>query len=497
MKKYMEIIYKKINLNRVICMISKKVKENKELILESFNNTSDLIYYEFEISNKLKAVVFYIEGFIDRDLLDRDIIKPLIHNGEGSDIKRTISISNLSEEEDMEKIIDKIVSGNVAIFIEGELKAYLVNLKQWEKRTINEPTAEAVVRGPKEGFIEDLSSNKNLIRRKIKTNNLVFEDFQVGKQTKTQVSVAYIKGIANANILEEVRKRIMNINTDSVLDSGYIEQFITDNPSSVLSTIGNTQKPDVVAGKLLEGRIAIICDGSPHALTIPKLFIENIQTSEDYYLSPYLASFLRTIRNFSLFLSIALPGLYVALSTFHQEMIPTFLLVTMAGAREAVPFPAFVEATLMIVILELIKESGVRLPRAFGSAVSIVGALVLGQAAVQAGIVSAPMVIVIAVTAIAEFTVPALSGAITLYRFIILFLGTFMGLYGISCGFVVLIVQGLSLESFGVSYGYPISPTNPTGLKDFIIRFPLWSFIFRPIGIVKNNRIRNIKNGKK
>ncbi|SHH89990.1 GerA spore germination protein [Sporanaerobacter acetigenes DSM 13106] len=265
----------------------------------------------------------------------------------------------------------------------------------------------------------------------------------------------------------------------------------------MLPTIGNTQKPDVAAGKILEGRVAIFCDGSPHVLTVPKLFLENIQTSEDYYIRPHFASFLRTIRMFSLFLAIVLPGFYVALQTFHQEMIPTVLLVSMAEAREGVPFPAAIEAFLMIIMLELIKESGVRLPRAVGSAVSIVGALVLGQAAVQAGIVSAPMVIVIAVTAIAEFTVPPLTELLILYRLIILFLGAFAGLYGVTCGLVALIVQGLSLNSFGVSYGYPISPIDKTGLKDFVIRFPLWSFIFRPKAIEKTNMVRHRNTRKK
>lgn len=336
-----------------------------------------------------------------------------------------------------------------------------------------------------------------MLRKKIKSNNLVFEDYTVGKQTNTTISIAYINGIVNEDVLNEVRKRINSIDTDAILESGYIEQYIEDNKASMLPTIGNTQKPDVAAGKILEGRVAIFCDGSPHVLTVPKLFLENIQTSEDYYIRPHFASFLRTIRMFSLFLAIVLPGFYVALQTFHQEMIPTVLLVSMAEAREGVPFPAAIEAFLMIIMLELIKESGVRLPRAVGSAVSIVGALVLGQAAVQAGIVSAPMVIVIAVTAIAEFTVPPLTELLILYRLIILFLGAFAGLYGVTCGLVALIVQGLSLNSFGVSYGYPISPIDKTGLKDFVIRFPLWSFIFRPKAIEKTNMVRHRNTRKK
>lgn len=478
-------------------LVSKKIEENKKFVLDSFQNSSDLIHYEFEAGDNTKILIFYIEGFIDRNLLDRDIVKPLIHNKENKDIKKIISISSLSESGEIDEVISKITDGNVAIFFNGKTIAYLANLKNWEKRSIEEPQAEAVVRGPKEGFVEDISSNRNLLRKKIKSNNLVFEDYTVGKQTNTTISIAYINGIVNEDVLNEVRKRINSIDTDAILESGYIEQYIEDNKASMLPTIGNTQKPDVAAGKILEGRVAIFCDGSPHVLTVPKLFLENIQTSEDYYIRPHFASFLRTIRMFSLFLAIVLPGFYVALQTFHQEMIPTVLLVSMAEAREGVPFPAVIEAFLMIIMLELIKESGVRLPRAVGSAVSIVGALVLGQAAVQAGIVSAPMVIVIAVTAIAEFTVPPLTELLILYRLIILFLGAFAGLYGVTCGLVALIVQGLSLNSFGVSYGYPISPIDKTGLKDFVIRFPLWSFIFRPKAIEKTNMVRHRNTRKK
>lgn len=478
-------------------MISKRVEDNKTFVLDSFNNTSDLIHYEFETNDNKKVIIFYIEGFIDRDLLDRDIVKPMISNKENRDIKKIISISNLSEVYEIKEVINKISEGNVAIFINGNSIAYLVDLKKWEKRSIEEPLAESVVRGPKEGFVEDISSNRNLLRKKIKSNNLVFEDYVIGEQTRTKVSIAYVNGIVNEDVLNEVRKRLNNIDTDAILESGYIEQYIEDNKASMFPTIGNTQKPDVVAGKILEGRVAIFCDGSPHVLTVPRLFIENIQTSEDYYIRPHYATFLRSIRIFSLFLTILLPGVYVALQIFHQEMIPTVLLVSMAGAREGVPLPAAIEAFLMIIMLELIKESGIRLPRAVGSAVSIVGALVLGQAAVQAGIVSAPMVIVIAVTAIAEFTVSPLIELLILHRLVILFLGAFAGLYGVTCGLVALIVGGLSLNSFGVSYGYPIAPIGKKGLKDFVIRFPLSSFIFRPKGIEKTNMVRHTSRRKK
>jgi spore germination protein KA len=472
-------------------LISKKLKLNKEEIINAFNNTSDLIIYEFESYSNIKMMVCYIEGFIDRSLLDRDILKPLILNLDTpKNIKKIIYVSSMEELSLIQEVVDQMNYGSVAIFIDGFNKSYIINLNKWEKRSIEEPQAEAVVRGPKEGFIEDISTNKVMLRRRIRSNDLVFEDHTIGKQTKTKISIAYISGIANLDVLEEVKNRIEKIDIDGILESGYIEQLIEDNPTSLISTVSDTQKPDVVAGKLLEGRIAIFCDGTPHVLTIPKLFIEDIQASEDYYARPFYATFLRWLRIFSLFLSIVLPGLYVALQTFHQEMIPTVLLITMAGAREGVPFPAVIEAFLMTLMLELIKESGIRLPRAVGSAVSIVGALVLGQAAVEAGIVSAPMVIVVAATAIAEFTIPSLTEGIILYRFILILLGGFMGLYAMTCGLIIIIVQLISLNSFGVPYGFPLAPSNKQGLKDSVVRFPLRKLMFRPKFLEKRNLIR-------
>ena len=481
----------------MIHLISKILNNNREKIKSMFNNTSDLVIYEFETVSNIKLMVCYIEGFIDKDLLDKDIIKPIILNLDNpKDIEKIIYISGMEESSSLQEVADNMIYGSVALFIDRISKCYIISLNCWEKRAIEEPQAEAVVRGSKEGFIEDLTTNKVMIRRRIRNNDLVFEDYIIGKETKTKISIAYIQGIVNENILKEVKKRIDNIDIDGILESGYIEQLIEDSHISLISTIGNTQKPDVVAGKLLEGRVAVLCDNTPHVLTMPKFFIEDIQSSEDYYSRPFYATFLRWLRIFSLFLSIILPGLYVALQTFHQEMIPTVLLITMAGAREGVPFPAVIEAFLMTLILELIKESGIRLPKAVGSAVSIVGALVLGQAAVEAGIVSAPMVIIVAATAIAEFAVPPLTESIIIYRFVFIFLGGFMGLYAITCGLIMIIIHIISLNSFGVPYAFPLAPENKQGLKDSVVRFPLRDLIFRPKALEKRN-IRRQRNMRK
>lgn len=479
-------------------MISKDIDENKEKLLEEFNNTSDIVIYDFKTDSNLKILIGFLEGFINKDALDRDVLKPVITKLKNySDLKKVIFVSGIKELDNYDDVIEGIISGNLILFIQGSKNCFSIDLKHWEKRAVKESDSESVVRGPKEGFIEDIATNKVLLRRKIRNSSLVFEDYTLGEETNTKISVVYIENIVNDDVLNKVKKRVQDINTDSILESGYIEQFIEEYPYSLISTIGNTEKPDVVAAKILEGRVAIFCDGTPHVLTIPQLFIENMQISEDYYSRTYIASFLRMLSIFGLGAGIALPGLYVALQTFHQEMIPTVLLITMAGAREGVPLPSVLEALLMTIMLELIKESGIRLPKAVGSAVSIVGALVLGQAAVEGGIVSAPMVIVIAITAIAEFAVPSLADVMVLYRIILIILGGFMGLYGLTCGLVIIMVSAISLDPFGIPYGYPIAPSDRTGLKDFLIRFPLWSMKKRPKVLVKENIIRQRNVRKK
>ena len=477
-------------------MISPDINLNREKIINAFHSTGDLVTYEFKTNSNIKIMAAYIEGFIDRDIFDNDILKPLILSLEDpKDIKRTIFISKIEESDSMEDIIYQLPNGKVALFIEDMTICHMVEISKWEKRSIEEPGSESVVRGPKEGFIEDISVNKVLIRRVLRNNNLVFEDYVFGKQTKTAVSLVYIKGIVNENVLEEVKKRLNTIDIDAILESEYIEELIEDSPRSIFATIGNVEKPDIVAAKILEGRVAILTDGTPHVLTIPKLYVEGLMTSEDYYLRPYYASFLRILRYTAMIVTVYLPGVFVALQLYHQEMIPTPLLISAAGAREGVPLPIVIEVFLLTLALELTKESGLRLPKNIGNTVSIVGALILGQAAVQAGIVSGLTVIVVSAAAISEFIIPELVQGIVIIRFIIILLGGMSGLYGVTCGFMIITTHMVSLDSFGIPYCWPIAPRNMEGLKkDTFIRTPIRKFIFRPEAIAKKNVRRQNRN---
>lgn len=479
--------------------ISSELKDNQSILRNTLGKSSDTVFREFNIGNKRKTKSFicFISGLADKNKIDQHIIKALMIDAQKIvkekriapenifNLVKTglISTSEVKETSSLCEVIKGILSGDVALFISGYATALLISLRDWKQRNITEPLVEATIRGPREAFTETLRVNLSMLRRKIKNSNLIFEQYTYGRQTHTDICLAYLEGIADSSILEEIRRRLNRIETDGILESGYIEQYIEDNPFSPLATIGNTEKPDVVAAKLLEGRIAIFCDGTPFVLTIPYLFMEALQSPEDYYSRPYLSSFIRLLRYFSFFITMLLPALYVALETFHQELIPTVLLITAAAAKEGIPFPAFLETLIVVIIFELLREAGVRMPQPVGQATSIVGALIIGQSAVQAGILSAPMVIIGAVTGITSFIITPVVDAAVLFRFFLIFLAAIFGLYGITIGVIVILGHVCSLRSFGAPYLAPFSPTVLSGLKDSLIRFPLYLMHTRPKSI--------------
>lgn len=475
-------------------MIIKDIESIKEEIKSLFNNTSDLVLYEFTTLCGDIALITYIDGLIDKFALSEDLIKPLtLSLLNPQDVLSTVFLADSKELLNIQEIIGLLTNGYAVLFIENIETGYAFEIIKWETRSIIEPGAERVIRDPKEGFIEDIQINKSLIRRKVKNNNLVFEDYILGTQTNTNISLVYIKGIVKEEILEELRNRIKKISLDGILDSEYIEYYIEDAPKSIVCTIGHTEKPNVVVGKILEGRIGIICDGSPDVLTVPKLFIENLQMSDDYYSRHQYSTFIRMLRFISLITSIFLPGFLVSLKTFHQEMIPTKLLMTLATNVENVPFTPLIEALVMVLFFEMIKESGLRIPNNIGTAVTVVSGLVLGQTAVQAGLVGPIMVIVIALSGISEFVIPDQKEMIVIYRLIILVLGGIIGLLGIACGVVIMIVHLVSIKSFGVPYMYPLAPYDKEGIKDFIFMSPLKKMNYRPKPISNNRKRRRDK----
>ncbi len=428
-------------------------------------------------------MIVYIDGLVNKDLMDRDIISPLKSKGFDGDMTLAIK-THYKEVMDIPTFVSEILEGNTALFYEGSKKIYVIDIKQWDKRSVETPDTESVIRGPREGFTESIRTNTALLRRKIRSSDLMIESLFIGKQGNTPVGIAYIKGIVNQDVLKEVKSRLAKIDTDAVFESGSIEQYIGKNKFSPVSGMGATQKPDVAAAKILEGRVAVFCDGSPHVLTIPELFVENLQTSEDYYNRVLFSTTLRILRVIGLFITIVLPGLAVAIITYSQEMMPSVFLNSLIASTQKTPLPAGAEVFLLILMFELLKEAGTRLPKTVGSAITIVGALIIGDAAVNAGIVSAPAVIIVALTAVSGFIVPTLAEFITVYRMFFLFLGGSMGLIGIGAGVVVMLAQLVSTESFGVPI---LSSFSKHELKDIIIRFPLRSMKYRPSAIAKDN----------
>ncbi|MFC6227451.1 spore germination protein [Paenibacillus allorhizosphaerae] len=403
----------------------------------------------------------------------------------------------LEEARSLNDVMSAMFNGETVILLDGCSTALTAATAGGEKRSVEEPSSQTVIRGPKEGFIESLRTNTALIRRKIKSPDLRIDAKIIGRKSRTNVAVVYLKGTANDKVVEEIHKRLDSIDTDSILESGYIEEFIQDATYTPFPTVMNTERPDAAAAGILEGQVVIIVDGTPFVLIAPVTFFKFFQSSEDYYQRFDIASFLRLIRFGSFIVSMLLPSLYIAITTFHQEMLPSTLLIGLAAQREGVPFPALVEAMLMELTFEVLREAGVRMPRVIGPAISIVGALVLGQAAVQAGLVSGAMVIVVSFTAIANFVIPALNMATAarLIRFSLMILGATLGLFGVVSGLMVMLIHMAGLRSFGISYLQPVAPLVPGNLKDIFVRVPWWRMNTRP-RLFSPNVVREGKHQK-
>jgi spore germination protein KA len=474
--------------------IPQSLPELRARLEQVFAGCSDFKTREILVGDeKYQLLIAWMDNLTSNQILHESLISPLLEpqafyqfpEDKGEDLaaflKRNILIAAVLEEiTDFNQTVEVILSGDSVIYIEGSSSALAVGTRGWEARSVAEPETETVVRGPREGFIEDLAVNCALIRRKIKNPNLKMEMLKIGRQTKTDICVCYLKGIVDPGIVQEVKTRLQQINIDAVLESGYLEEMIEDNPFSFFPTIGNSEKPDVVAGKILEGRVGILCDGTPFVLTVPYLFLETLQTSEDYYTRAISSSLLRTVRIICFYVSILLPALYVALLSFHQSVLPLNLLLTIAASREGVPFSPLVEALFMGITFEILQEAGIRMPRPIGQSVSIVGALVIGEASVRAGLVSDPMVIITAITAISTFILPPLQRVLPFFRFGFTIVANILGLLGIFFFLIAMVIHLCTLRSFGIPYLAPLAPFSPLDFKDIFVRFPHWTMLTRP-----------------
>ncbi|WP_246320116.1 spore germination protein [Paenibacillus qinlingensis] len=484
--------------------ISDQLEDNLRELHLIYHKCHDIHIHTFNIGQTTKAFVIYVEGLIDLELLNKDVLTPLINEPEAEwnytvkDLSALVSISNITETVSMDELTSHLSCGCVGLFIQGVPTCFALGLAKWEKRAINEPSAESVVRGPREGFTETLPINTSMLRRKIKSPAMKMIAYTIGTHTQTTVIVVYMEGIARDSLIEEVHQRISDIRIDGILESGYIEGLIEDSPFSPFPQIQVTERPDVVCAALLEGKISILVDGTPFALIAPATLFSMLQSPEDYYQRFIIGTLIRWMRYVFFFTTLLLPSLYIAILTFHQEMVPTSLLLSIAKSREDIPFPALVEALLMEISFEALREAGVRLPKQVGAAVSIVGALVIGQAATSAGLVSAPMVMVVAITGVASFMMPqyATGIALRMLRFPIMFLSGMLGLLGLMLGFIVIVIHLCSLRSLGVPYLQPLAPMKGSELKDVLVRAPIWSMRRRPLFTAGTNPIRQPKGQK-
>ncbi|NLU35478.1 MAG: spore germination protein [Clostridiales bacterium] len=476
--------------------IPANIKDVKAKIRREFDRCEDLVIRALEIgeNNFITMLVVYIDGMVDKQILNSHVLRPLLIDARTAPLAKTAdkrTIVNIIERNlldncevleltDYKQSVDKILSGDTVLYIDGCDIALATCTKGFPLRNVEEPDTESNVRGPREGFVESFRINTSLIRKRIKSPALKIEEMTIGRQTNTKVGIVYVEGIADRNVVEEVKKRLFSIDIDGVLESGMLEELIMDSPLSPIPTIANSEKPDKIAGKLLEGRVAIITDGTPFVLTVPNLFIEAFQSNEDYYSLPFFSSLIRILRYAAFAISVYGPALYVAMLGFHQSVIPFRLVATIAAARQGLPFDSFTEAFIMGIAFELLREAGVRMPKPVGQAVSIVGALVLGEASIRAGIAGAPMVIITAITAICGFILTPYYSFMPIARFFLLVSAQVLGLLGISLVTAAGLIHLCSLRSFGVPFMAPLAPLNLSDLKDTIIRAPLWTMLKRP-----------------
>lgn len=471
--------------------LSESLEENVRLFKDIFKNDAILRTKEVNVSGEycFDCTLFYMDGMVNVTILNDSIVRPLLlvksERTESSLISyianQVLFASETKVTDKIDDILRAVLYGDTLLLIDGCREAITINTKGWRTRGISEPEDERVLQGPREGFDEAALLNIAMIRRKLLTPDLNVEMLRAGRRSDTLIFICYLGALADQKVLGELKRRINKIDIDGILDSNYIVEQIRDHKGSLFKTTGSTERPDIVAARLLEGRIAIVVDGTPVVVTVPYLFSENFQSDEDYYLNYMVSSVGRLLRYICFFFAISIPAIFIAAATFHKELLPTSLALTVTQLRGGVPFSALTECLVLILIFEILKETGVRMPQSLGHALSIVGGLVVGQAAVEARIISAPKLIVIALSGISGLMIPRLKGAVFYIRLGLVFMSAFFGIYGYIAGLAFVIIRILSLSSFGISYTVSLSRADLQSLKDSLWRAPWRRMKLRPL----------------
>ena len=468
-------------------------------VKEILSEGNDIVFREFFIQGKerIPCLLAAVDGMVDKDQLDQYILKPLMVDLKGQPEMAQLTLANIVDKTlqgllpgleikkiaKMKEAINAILSGDAVIFFGDAGDALVFGARSWERRAVTEPITETIVKGPHEGFSETLRVNTSLLRRIIKHPSLRMVPLKLGTLTNTDIVVTYMDKVASPDVVSEVMRRLEKIKMDSVIANQYIEEMIEDNPFTPFPLVAYTERPDVLAAKLLEGKIGIIADGTPIVLVVPATLTQFLNINEDYYQRPEPVFLFRLLRYLGALISLLSPSVYIAVTTFHHEIIPTDLLISIAAGRQNVPFPALIEAFVMMLVLEVLQEAGLRLPRPLGQTIGIVGAIIIGDAAVSASLVSPLMVIVVGVTAVASYAIPYydLSLAVRLLRYPLMLLAGILGFFGVSVGLYAIAIHLFSLRSFGVPYLSPVSPLHIRALlQDTLFRAPWWAMKRRP-----------------
>nr|WP_261306409.1 spore germination protein [Paenibacillus andongensis] len=466
--------------------MSNSIIENEQILKHIFQNCSDIVFREITIQCRTKMLFVYVDGMINAEVMMSNVLKPLMYSGMPQGLGPIDNVAQMFDQEVFsilhtkkvscfQDIAEHILKGNIAILADGDDIALLADVAEFETRSIQESSGEITLRGSRESFTEHLRTNTTLLRRILSTPKLKMESLQIGSLTKTDVVISYIEGIASETVINGIRDRLNRIQIDGILESGYIEELIEDHNYSPFSQIGITERPDVVAAGLLEGKLAIITNGSPFVLVAPITFWGGLQAPDDYYERILFVNFSRWIRYLFILFSVIFPSIYIALTNFNPEMVPPKLMITITALREKSPFPTVIEVFLMELMFEGLREAGIRLPQQIGPLVTLAGALVIGEAAVRAGIISAPIVIVVSAAGIASFVIPRYRAGFPLriLRFPLLLLTGTFGLFGLAVGIIAILIHLIHLNSFGTPFLTPLAPLVPRRLKDVLIRWPL------------------------
>lgn len=488
--------------------LSPHIGKNRKLLEQAFINCHDVVFYSFKSGGDgIECFVAYIKSISSAREVSESVIGPLKDPGfKARAIKslRTISerlpvkSGDIITVPDISGIIENVVNGYCVILVDGFRHALACNTFEDKSRKVDIASSELNIKGPQHAFVENLGTNMSLIRSIIRSPALKTEIIKVGRLSGTKVVIAYIEGIADRGVVKEVKKRIAAIDIDIITDSSVVESLSEDQPLSPFPQMRQTEKPNACCEELAQGKVAVLVDGSPFVLIIPAVFFDFLLTAEENYSGFYFIIFLRLIRYFIFLITLLGPSVYVALTSYHQEMIPTPLLIAIAQSRAETPLPAVLEALLMELIFEIIREASIRLPKVVGPSVTIVGGLVIGQGAVEAGIVSQTMVIVVAITGISAFALPEYNQEIVvrLLRFPMMILAAALGMFGIIMGIIILVIHLTSLRSFGVPYFSPVAPLSLQDWKRMIIKYPLWAERERTTYLKHDNRYK-FKRGAK